>query len=93
MKLVWGLLIYDVLGSNLGAKRFLKNEVLLCSFRAQGQKIMFHVHAMGNVVNGVELVIKTWTFFILMAGSFYFYFIFIFYECLVLFMFQHGNLC
>jgi hypothetical protein len=24
-KLVWGLLIHDVLGSNVGARRFLKN--------------------------------------------------------------------
>jgi hypothetical protein len=29
---------------------------------------MFHVHAMGNIVSGVEFVIKTWTFLILMGG-------------------------
>jgi hypothetical protein len=37
--------------------------VLLCSFKAQGQKIMFHIHAMSNIVSGVEFVIKTWNFF------------------------------
>jgi hypothetical protein len=25
---------------------------------------MFHVRAMGNILNGVEFVIKTWTFFL-----------------------------
>ncbi len=37
--------------------------MLLCSFKAQGQKIMFHIYAMGNIITGVEFVIKTWTFF------------------------------
>jgi hypothetical protein len=33
---------------------------------------MFHIYAMGNIVGGVEFVIKTWTFFIFMHGSFFF---------------------
>jgi len=72
-KLVWGLLIHDVLGSNFGAIRFLKKRVLVCSFKAQGQKIMFHIYAMRNIVGGVEFVIKTWTFFILTHGSVFFF--------------------
>jgi len=74
-KLVWGLLIHDVLGSNFGAIRFLNiKKVLVCSFKARGQKIMFHIYAMGNIVGGVEFVIKTWIFFILRHGSFFFLF-------------------
>jgi hypothetical protein len=72
-KIVWGLLIHDVLGSNFGAIRFLKKKVLVCSFNARGQKIMFHIYAMGNIVGGVEFVIKTWTFFIFMHANVFFF--------------------
>ncbi len=46
--------------------------MLLGSFKAQGPNIMFHIHAMSNIVSGVEFVIKTWTFFILMGPRFFF---------------------
>jgi hypothetical protein len=39
---------------------FRKNYVLLCSFKAQGQKIMFHLFAMGNTVTRAEFFILMW---------------------------------
>ncbi len=62
--------------------------MLLHSFKAQGQKIMFHVHAMGNIVTGVEFVIKTWNFFY----PYECHFIYLF-EFLVLAKFLHGSFC
>jgi len=40
---------------------------------------MFHIYAKGNIVGGVEFVIKTWTFFILMHGNGFFFFFFFFF--------------
>jgi len=35
---------------------------------------MFHIYAMGNIVGGVEFLMKTWTFFVLTHGSVFFEF-------------------
>jgi len=50
---------------------------------------------MGNIVSGVEFVIKTWTFFILMGPIYilFYLFIYLFCEFLVLAKFLHGSLC
>jgi len=34
---------------------------------------MFRIHAMGNIVSGVEFVIKTWNVFILMGVILFIY--------------------
>jgi hypothetical protein len=44
---------------------------------------MFHVHAMGNIVSGVEFVINIWIFKKLWEVVFFFFFFFFFFEFLV----------
>jgi hypothetical protein len=64
--------------------------MLLCSFKAQGQKIMFHIYAMGNIVGGVEFVITygpfLWQCVCVCVCVF-------FWSFFVLAKFLHDNLC
>ncbi len=65
---------------------------MLCSFKAQGQKIMFHIYAMGNIVGGVEFVIKHGPFSCLCMAMCACVCVF-FGVFSVLAKFLHGNLC